>query len=385
MDAGGTVNMADKSAPVPDVVVVGAGGNIGSHLVPHLARMQGVQKVVLIDKDTYERKNLTSQDITPRDVGQAKARVQARRLRRIDPTLSVVAYTTEVEALPLSALRARAILGCLDSRAARRYVSEIAWRLGVPYIDAGVEPSTLLARVNVYVPGPAAACLQCAWTQRDYDLQEQEYPCGVAGPAPATDGPSTLGALAAALQAIECQKLLGGDVEHVLVGREVLIDAAHHTHYVSQMRSRNGDCRDRCRFDHNTWDIETAGRMDGEITIGQALDLAHAAGEANGTVRLRVEGEAFVTELTCMQCGAKRPLLRLSRRLTRSQRTCPGPGCGKEMTGPASGKLDALDRQHLDPRRLGWSLRRVGLRDGDIVTVCSENEHCVYEITADGL
>src|SRR6185295_15243005 len=38
------------------VVVVGAGGNIGSHAVPHLGRMAGVRRVVLIDRDVYEKK-----------------------------------------------------------------------------------------------------------------------------------------------------------------------------------------------------------------------------------------------------------------------------------------------------------------------------------------
>ena len=67
------------------VVVVGAGGNIGSHLVPHLARMQLLDSVTLIDNDVYEASNLQTQDVTPRDVGKRKTAVQARRLKRIRP------------------------------------------------------------------------------------------------------------------------------------------------------------------------------------------------------------------------------------------------------------------------------------------------------------
>ncbi|HEY7545044.1 MAG TPA: ThiF family adenylyltransferase, partial [Blastocatellia bacterium] len=57
------------------VILVGAGGNIGSHLAPHLARMPEVGRVTLIDKDFYESTNLRSQDITARDVGKSKAAV----------------------------------------------------------------------------------------------------------------------------------------------------------------------------------------------------------------------------------------------------------------------------------------------------------------------
>jgi len=47
--------------------------------------------VTVIDKDVYEASNLLTQDITPRDVGRLKARVQARRLRRVNAALRVTA------------------------------------------------------------------------------------------------------------------------------------------------------------------------------------------------------------------------------------------------------------------------------------------------------
>lgn len=57
------------------VVVVGAGGNIGSHLVPSLARLTAVACITLIDRDIYEEANLRSQNITARDLDKAKATV----------------------------------------------------------------------------------------------------------------------------------------------------------------------------------------------------------------------------------------------------------------------------------------------------------------------
>ena len=116
-----------------------------------------------------------------------------------------------VEAVPLGRLRADAILACVDSRAARQYLNQAARRLGVPLIDAGVQSDGWLARVSVFRSAPDCACLECGWDQTDYDAIEQTYPCHPGGEEPApTNAPAHLGALAAALQVIELQRLLDG-------------------------------------------------------------------------------------------------------------------------------------------------------------------------------
>ena len=159
------------------IVVVGAGGNIGSHLVAHLARTSGVARITLVDRDVYDETNLASQDITLGDVGKPKVAVQARRLRRIAPALTVCPVEDTLENVPLGLLRGDVILGCLDSRAARRALNLVAWRLHVPWIDAGVHGPDLLVRVNVHRPGPDQPCLECAWDARDYEIAQQDYPC----------------------------------------------------------------------------------------------------------------------------------------------------------------------------------------------------------------
>ena len=62
------------------LVAVGAGGNIGSCLWPHLVRTPGVGAVTVIDRDHYESKNLSSQNLRPPDVGRPKALVVAEGL-----------------------------------------------------------------------------------------------------------------------------------------------------------------------------------------------------------------------------------------------------------------------------------------------------------------
>jgi molybdopterin/thiamine biosynthesis adenylyltransferase len=352
------------------LVVVGL-GNIGSHLVPHLARIRGGSAVVLIDRDTYEQKNLLSQNISHRDVGHPKARAHARRLRRLNPLLKVTAISAAVEDVPLGLLRGSIVLGCLDSRTSRRFLAAAAWHAGaIAYVDAGVAPDGLLVRVNVYVATPDAACLECAWDERDYAAQEQRYPCdevpeGGAAVVPPTDAPSSLGALAAALQAIECRKLLEGEAERSLAGRQVVLDASWHRHYVTALQ-RNP----RCRFDHRLWRIES---LPARSTIADALALA------GGEAALEVPGHAFVRRLACIGCGRDRRVLRLWSRLRRVQRTCGV--CGKPMQAVGFDMTEPLRRDDVVGGSSKHCLDALGLVAGDIVSVSGPEMTRYFELS----
>ena len=82
-----SASFRDPSAAGARVVVVGAGGNIGSQLVPHLARLPQIGSLVLIDRGVYDLGNVATQAITRRDAGRQKAEVQADLVRRINPGL----------------------------------------------------------------------------------------------------------------------------------------------------------------------------------------------------------------------------------------------------------------------------------------------------------
>jgi hypothetical protein len=331
------------------VAVVGAGGNIGSHLVMLVGRIPSVACICLIDHDVYEAKNLRSQNMLPQDVGKPKARVQARRLRQVDPALEVRAICAGVEQVPLGLLRADLVLAALDSRAARQYVNQACWRLGVPFVDGAVEPTELLARVSVHLPGPEAPCLECAWSDDDYDyaLLEQHYPCGgESGPAP-TNAPSSLGSLTAGLMAIECEKLLRGDHDRLLGNRQVMLSVGHHGHCVTRF-GRNG----HCRFDHATWDVE---QLPGPPARFSQLTL-------------KQEGHVF-GRLVCPGCkhGLVDGRLALVERVAPRRRRCPK--CGQAMAARGFDSLDSLTAADIAPGDRRRSLRSLGFRPGDIVTV----------------
>lgn len=358
------------------IVVIGAGGNIGSHLVPHLGRMPGVGRVFLIDRDIYKDRNRLSQDITPDDVGKPKAMVQARRLQVMNPDLQVEWFVGSVEALPLGQLNCDLILTGLDSREARRIVNQKAWRLGVPWIDAGVEGSDLLARVAVVVPGPHAPCLECKWDNRDYAALDKTYSCqGTRSTPTPTHAPSSLGALAASLQAMECQKWLSGKRNQMAVGREIVLNAGWHKHY-DTILGKNLECR----FDHEIWPI-TALQIDPcDLTPGKLFDIETQRLGENSRLTLGVEGHYFTEKLSCNLCGkARTTQLHLVERIPSFRTTC---SCGGKRVPTGFDLIEKLDAHHLSNQRLNQPLWRLGLRPGDVVSLESPLGKTHYMIGA---
>ena len=333
-------------------------GNIGAFVAGLLARLLDLVHLTILDRDAYDETNVVSQDIVAADVGEPKALVQAERLRRINPQLRVEALVDDLEFVPMGLLRADVLLACLDSRRARQVVNQLAWRLGIPWIDAGVRADGSLVRVNVYVPGYDRPCWECPLDDLDYAAIETIYPCQGEAPAPrATNAPASLGALAAAVQVVECEKLLTGRIERALIGKQVIIDAAAHRHFVTSFR-RNPVCR----FDHATWAIDRLPQQPSKLRVGDAFALARGAGAA-----LRVEGQAFVRQLTCPRCGEARALhWRLSGRLG-PERQCPR--CQRRMVAAGFDVVEWLREGDLPP---GWDDRPLcdlGLRTADVVTV----------------
>jgi len=330
-------------------------GNIGSHVVPHLARMPGVDRVTLIDRDVYEPQNLVGQDITTEDIGEPKALVQGRRIQRIAPNLRVEAIVDSVENVPLGAMRCDLLLAGLDSRRARQIVNERAWHLVIPWVDGGVEADGLLARVTVYIPGENHACSECGWGRREYETIEQTYPCGGGSvDAPATGAPSALGGLSASLVAIEAQLLLSGARGPDAAGHSILIDARHHKYFLTRLVF-NPRCLMPLHLNTPATGTRAVEECRDDVALGELLDSAR---------NLRVLGQSFVTALTCGRCGDRREEFRLNV----SFRARPAEACGRcghEMVPTGFDTTDELHSTSLPAGVLSSSLRDLGIRHGD--------------------
>ncbi len=349
------------SSPSFSVAIVGL-GNIGSQAASLIARNQSVRHLCLIDPDGYSESNLASQNILPSDIGMPKVAAVARSLHMLRPDLEIRQYAKPAARMPLGKLRADVILGCVDNRAARQQINQFAWRLGIPWVDTGVDGDGQLARVAVFTPGNDAACLECAWSDEDYALLESAYPCQGETKSFSTNAAAELGALAAALATGEVRKLLEGDIDKTLAGRQVLIDARHHRHYVARLPFSH-----TCRFDHAIWEITSLTQSAQHLSIVQALDL----GPGDGDAALAQDGQVFISRLTCIECGSRsEPGWTLSERLSRRQRTCQG--CGGPMLPAAFDQEAELDASVLSASWRDRSLSKLGYRIGDVFSVVAD-------------
>ncbi len=287
--------------PGNSVVLIAGLGNIGSPLPALLARA-GVGLLRLVDRDRVEEKNLTAQEYRPEDVGRFKAEAQVERLRRQFPACRFEACPVDLEDLPASLAAVGLVLGALDSRRARQVlVGDLAWPLGVPVIDGGVGDAGL-GRVQVFLPGPDTACLECTWSSADYRLASAEYPClpGAAAATIPTGAPAWLGTFTASLMAAEAVRLLTGNRPEE--SYEIAFDLNNHALRRFALR-RNG----RCRHDHRiVRDCLPAGQTVADLLaalegrFGAAavgLEARRSAGRFLTVEALRAQRGATLAEL----------------------------------------------------------------------------------------
>lgn len=186
------------------VCLVGVGG-LGSPASMQLAAM-GVGFLRIVDRDFVELTNLHRQHLYGvDDVGVPKVEAAAKRLRRLNPYITV-------EPLPLSVNETTAedlvrgmdvVVDGLDSMAARYAINRACIKLGVPYVFGAA--ITTNGNVSIIVPGETA-CLECFYG----GLDDKKLPkCGVVGVHP------SLVNIIASLEVSEAIKILTGRQPHL--------------------------------------------------------------------------------------------------------------------------------------------------------------------------
>ncbi len=146
------------------VLVAGVGG-LGC-FEAYLLACLGVGKLVLVDDDTISLSDLNRQVLyTPSDIGQPKVEVAARRLKEFNPDVDVkpVKLRLSRENILKVLDEADIVIDGLDNWETRMLVDEAAYRLGIPYIHAGVQ--SLYGQVYLAIPGKTP-CLRCIMPER---------------------------------------------------------------------------------------------------------------------------------------------------------------------------------------------------------------------------
>lgn len=340
------------------ILIVGA-GVIGSYAAQQIARLPEVGSIIVVDPDYYSFSNIAGQNIELAHVGQSKAVVTEKALKRIRPDLSVRSYTARIEQVPLAALQCDVILLCLDNRRSRMFCNEISYRLGgVPLVDAGVLASQLLVRVNAYLPGKTRTCIECHWGEDDYRNLEVEYPCqaeNLKSSAAPTNSAPYLGALAASLQTAECAKIVAGKHDKALYGKSLVVGIAPHSHSVTLMPHNT-----MCKFDHDTWVIEAAPARLVNSTVASILSEPETS--------LSVYNSKFAFKRTCSSCGAVAPALRIVRERENADGKCRRCG-GASQALPFDMRDQVTHRSGLSDALLARTLKSIGVVPDDVVTI----------------
>lgn len=174
---------AQKEMTQLTVGIVGL-GSVGSMVAEMLAR-KGFSKVVLIDFDRVEEKNLDRlMNVFTSDIGDLKVRAVARGMRRSKTAerLSIweVPYSVCEEEGYRAALTCDVLFSCVDRPWPREVLNVIAYAHLIPVIDGGIKVITNQSNTEmksadwkVQTVGPGRPCLE-QWGQYTSDLARLE-------------------------------------------------------------------------------------------------------------------------------------------------------------------------------------------------------------------
>jgi molybdopterin/thiamine biosynthesis adenylyltransferase len=364
------------------IAVVGT-GTLGFPVLEHLA-MHGA-RLLLIDRGVVELHNLGTQGFTASQVGQPKVEARRERVRQLNPNCAVQGLYLDIEHLGLGTLQhVDMILSCLDSFAARLILHELAWRLGIPCVDAALDGSGkhLYGRVAAYDPRqPEAPCILCSWDDTTYNKALAVSGITAGCPtwvelldhrqeAPPTLAMSSIAGVVGGLQTIQALRLLLGDT--AVAGRELIIDVQHTLLHMATCQRTP-----RCRFDHRVWPLHTLAPG----TWHQPVQMLFARAEMDlgSAVTLHPYRRTLATQLLCTTCQTARPIARFVHALQRADCHC---ACGRLAQPVGFSCLAAFDRrQAIAFRNTTW--HQLGLPANEVVTASTTHgQECHYIINA---
>jgi molybdopterin/thiamine biosynthesis adenylyltransferase len=348
------------------VLVVGAGA-LGNEVLKNLALL-GVGTVFVIDLDMVEPSNLSRSVLfRAEDGGRAKAEVAARRAREINPDLTIVAMRGDVITdLGLGLFAdVDVVIGCLDNREARLWVNRQCWKVGTPWVDAGIQE--IQGVVKVFVP-PDSACYECAMTSRDYQLLNLRYSCPLLRRDQILEGKvptaPTIASMMAALQVQEALKLLHG--LPVAAGTAMVFNGVTNQFYTTQLPFRD-DC-----LSHETYPAPVALPMGNGRTLAALFEAARPSLE--GPLGVALERDLIVA-LDCPRCGWHVEVFRPRTRMRQAEAVCPN--C-RELARP-----ELIHTVEEDSPLVDRTLAELGVPPYDIVRVDGAAESGFFLLAAD--
>lgn len=166
-------------------LIIGVGG-VGS-LVAEILTRCGIGKLFIIDLDVVEEVNLNRLFFSEEHIGRSKVEVVGELLKKINPSVTVESFHSDVCAVAFQSTFDRLIdecdiaLSCLDNFPTRTYINERCVSLNKEYIDTGASRSGLGGYVHLVIPHKTA-CYECIGSI-DLGLKEEGEPCTASLPS----------------------------------------------------------------------------------------------------------------------------------------------------------------------------------------------------------
>jgi molybdopterin/thiamine biosynthesis adenylyltransferase len=361
--------------------VIGAGA-IGNEVLKNLALL-GVGNILIYDRDTIEMSNLT-RSILFRDVdrNQFKSETAANALAAINPDVRVHWQNGDVRCdLGLGTIRRMdLVIGCLDNRESRLSVNSKCYRVGRPWVDAGI--GQLDGYVRVFRP-PDETCYECSFTEEDYE--QIAVPCNRLASIYASEGKipttPTIASIVGAVQVQESLKLLAaGKWEgRMLVGREFTFNGT-----VLEVSIAALPRREDCPAHHTLRSediIELKNATSSQTTFGDLLQSIQEHLGKGATLLLNFD---LAVSVSCKYCAKTKMILKAVTKLFQEDLNCSH--CGRDgLLDPMNDLIARINETHRHYETLrDLPLAEVGIPPLDILTAVGlDGRESCFELTGD--
>ncbi|MBI4859046.1 MAG: ThiF family adenylyltransferase [Candidatus Riflebacteria bacterium] len=349
------------------VLVVGVGA-LGNEVLKNLALL-GVGHIWIIDFDTIEDTNLTRSVLfRSSDAGTLKVDAAKRMMREINPDVNVRGICGDVImdlGLGLFA-EMDVVIGCLDNREARLWVNRCCWKVGTPWVDAGIQE--ISGVVKVFVP-PDSACYECAMSEMDYKLINLKYSCPLLKREDILQGKvptaPTISSIVAGIQTQEALKILHG--MEVRSGVAMVFSGESCSFYTTAFQ-RKKDC-----LSHESYPEPVPLPLSAEETTVEELFGAVRA-HLSGELTLQLDRDLLVS-LNCPRCDIRREVLAPVMRVSLGEGKCEE--CGEVC------QTDIVYNIMLEDRFRKKTLCELGVPPFDIVKVSGGSSVGFFRLEGD--
>ena len=312
------------------VLLVGAGA-LGNEVAKNLA-LVGVGELHVVDMDNIEHSNLARcVFFRESNEGSPKADTLSRAIRELNSEVQTESYVLPVQRLGIGHLQSYdLVIGALDNREARAWVSQACRKLGKVWVDGAIEGLRGVARIF----GTEGPCYTCTLGENDFKQMSHRKSCALLAPEEILSGKTptnaTTAAVIAAVQAQEAVKLLVGSSDLVsLVGKGWMFTGDSMDSYITNYRE------DTMCVDHDFYETikgpynsKTITELANELSIN--LDDVDAIDFEEDMISLR----------PCENCGGE-ALTKVRSAFVLGEGACQA--CGEELVGATTMSIHPSD------------------------------------------